>query len=484
MRTPALLLLGAVVGIGAAVPATSVAAPTTRSAGADAGCATPLFDAPVRAGDARREDPAGFRTALAREPGSAGTVAAAAGDRTLWLDRCGRAFYRDLAPDDLPGTPAAAAVGEDVDVLALHSSPGSDRTIYLDLDGHVATGTHWNAVWGIDEVDTAVYDFEGDLTTDFTEAERAEVFALWEAVAEDFAPFDVDVTTADPGPAALTRSSTSDREYGTRVAIGASPSGIGACGPCGGVAFLGVFDEVGEGIHDDLQPAWVFTDLLGGGRDGRIVAEAASHEVGHTLDLQHDGLDGLEYYSGHGRWAPIMGAGYGRTVTQWSRGDYPAASNTEDDLAVMARGGVAPRVDDHGGADDPTPLAKRGGSKVADGVVGTSADVDAFSFALRRAGTRRITVLPTGQASNLDVRLTVLDAAGKRVARVNPPVPAGDDTEKQPSPAWLAADTAGPLPAGRYTLLVEGMRAGGASRPGWSDYASLGGYRVSVAPLG
>lgn len=481
MRTPALLLLSAVVGIGVTVPAASVGAPTDRPGEGAAGCAEPLLDGPVRARDARREDPAGFRAALAAEPGSAGTVAAAADDPTLWLDDCGRAFYRDLAPDDVPGAPAAESVAADVDVLDLHSLPGAARTIYLDLDGHVATGTDWNAMWGVDEISTAVFDVDGDPTTDFSEAERAEVLALWETVAEDFAPFDVDVTTADPGEAALTRSSETDRVFGTRVAIGASPSGVAACGPCGGVAFLGAFDEVGA-RHASLQPAWVFTDFLGG--SGRIVAEAASHEVGHTLNLRHDGTTAEEYYLGHGRWAPIMGAGYYRSVTQWSRGEYADASNTEDDLAVMAGNGVPRRADDHGGSDAPTRLAKLGGARVADGVVSTASDVDAFTFSLRRNGVRRFRVAPTGQAADVDLRLTVLDAAGKRLTRVNPPVPAGDDTEKLPSPAWLAAETTGPLSAGRYTVLVEGVRAGGASRPGWSDYASLGAYRVSVAPVG
>ncbi|KAF6263053.1 hypothetical protein COO60DRAFT_1635476 [Scenedesmus sp. NREL 46B-D3] len=43
---------------------------------------------------------------------------------------------------------------------------------------------------------------DGDRST-FNAEELADIVAVWRAVAEDFAPFDVDVTTVDPGDAAL-----------------------------------------------------------------------------------------------------------------------------------------------------------------------------------------------------------------------------------------------------------------------------------------
>jgi hypothetical protein len=45
--------------------------------------------------------------------------------------------------------------------------------------------------------------------------ELADIVAIWRSVAEDFAPFDVDITTEDPGAAAMVVNST-------RVAIGGS----------------------------------------------------------------------------------------------------------------------------------------------------------------------------------------------------------------------------------------------------------------------
>ncbi len=73
------------------------------------------------------------------------------------------------------------------------------------------------------------------------------------------------------------------------------------------------------------KPALVFPERLG--NSDRYIAEAAAHECGHTLGLLHDGTTtGTEYYAGHGTgatgWAPIMGNGYYKSLTQWSKGEY------------------------------------------------------------------------------------------------------------------------------------------------------------------
>ena len=92
---------------------------------------------------------------------------------------------------------------------------------------------------------------------------------------------------------------------------------------CGGVAYVGIFDNVG----DTYKPALVFFDMLGSGNE-KYVAEAISHEAGHNMGLNHDGAAGTGYYQGHGSgatgWAPIMGVGYYQPLVQWSKGEYPA----------------------------------------------------------------------------------------------------------------------------------------------------------------
>jgi len=51
----------------------------------------------------------------------------------------------------------------------------------------------------------------------FSASELADILTIWRSVSEDYAPFNVDVTTEDPGAAYLATS-------GTRVAIGGSSS--------------------------------------------------------------------------------------------------------------------------------------------------------------------------------------------------------------------------------------------------------------------
>src|SRR5690606_22568600 len=125
--------------------------------------------------------------------------------------------------------------------------------------------------------------------TRFSADERAVIHEIWERVAEDFAPFDVDVTTRDPGRAALVRKGAHDERFGMRVLItvagtrGAIAEAVARlCGGCVGLAWVDVFDAVGA---EGYQPTLVFADRLDD--DPWQIAETVSHEVGHTLGLPH-----------------------------------------------------------------------------------------------------------------------------------------------------------------------------------------------------
>jgi len=96
-----------------------------------------------------------------------------------------------IAPSDLGKT------------FLLHSRPSALHTIYLDFDGHTTLGTNWNAAYG--SIETPAYDFDGD-TSSFSDAELERIQKIWERVVEDFLPFDVNVTTQDPGTDALIKS--------------------------------------------------------------------------------------------------------------------------------------------------------------------------------------------------------------------------------------------------------------------------------------
>jgi hypothetical protein len=225
-------------------------------------------------------------------------------DSTAWLDRDGRLFYVEPAPEEAepfnPTDPLQPALFPLSETFTLNSRPGSKRVIYLDFDGHQTSGTAWNAAPAPSLITSPAYTTDAD--TEFSEVEKQNIQNMWKQVAEDYAPFDVNVTTQDPGLAAITRSGTGDEYYGTRVVI--TKDNFDNCG-CGGFAYLTAFND----INDYYKPAFVFnTSLIGAG-------EAISHEVGHNLSLNHDGVTGgAAYYQGHGSgatgWAPIMGVGY------------------------------------------------------------------------------------------------------------------------------------------------------------------------------
>ncbi|MFP5322138.1 MAG: zinc-dependent metalloprotease family protein, partial [Acidimicrobiia bacterium] len=323
-------------------------------------------------------------------------------DDELWVDPSGLLLYIDEtlgehadhdhaeAPsgtvDPVLGSPSTA------DALALHSRPGASRVLFLDFDGHASPGSGWSGTAG------TPYDTDGSPST-FSDAERRVIIDVWRHVAEDFAPFGIDVTTQDPGIDAIRRTTSTDAAYGTRVVVTPTKTD---CTSCGGIAYVGTYDIHGSDssgwYHDRYQPAWVYV----AGTNAKSIAEAASHEAGHNLGLSHDGVTGgTAYYAGHGDWAPIMGVGYYEPITQWSKGEYSGASNTEDDLAVIAANGGTPVADDHG-ATPTTATAIAAGTVDVSGVIGTRGDQDAFTFTAG-PGTLSLQVAPATVGPDVDL---------------------------------------------------------------------------------
>ena len=121
----------------------------------------------------------------------------------------------------------------------MHSLPGANHTIYLDFTGHTTEGTTWNSAYGITTIVSPPYDIDGDTSTfNATEIERIQI--TWQTVSEDFRPFNIDVTTEDPGPAALSYQGGGDTQWGTRVVI---TDDTWANCSCGGHAYIGSFDD-------------------------------------------------------------------------------------------------------------------------------------------------------------------------------------------------------------------------------------------------
>ena len=393
-------------------------------------------------------------------------------DRTAWLDDDARLYYQE--PGMTEGTtspapsPAAASYPAD-QTFSLHSKPGSSRTIYLDFDGHNVSGTAWNSGSGVSSGFKPAWTLDGDRST-FNGTERAAVQSVWRRVAEDFAPFDVDVTTQEPASAAITRSDAADQVYGTRALISPSESAQEQIcgGNCGGVAYVDVFDASGN--HTAYQPAWVFPQSLG--NDAKNIAEAVSHEVGHNLGLRHDGVErGSTYYDGHGTWAPIMGSGYGKPITQWSRGDYSGANNQQNDLMVINAGGAPLRPDEAVGT-----VAATTGPPSGTAYITADDDRDVYKLGVC-SGEMSLAANPAAVSPDLDISLSLLDRTGKTVTSVNPGSTAGSPARDVAR--GMDASISRNLKSGAYWVSVEGV-GHGKPTTGYDGYASLGAYKLSV----
>lgn len=387
----------------------------------------------------------------------------------LWVGRTGQLLFVDdhlaspgTAPESAPLADAPLA-----ETFLLHSRPGADRVVFLDFDGHDSTGTAWDS--STSESIAEPYSQDSDAST-FNDDERATIQSIWKRVSEDFAPFDVDVTTEDPGADAIRRSNTSDTTYGTRLVV--TPTKTYDCS-CGGVAYIGNYDNTGS-YHDHYQPAWVFTSGVGNG--AKNIAEAASHEVGHNLGLYHDDTSTKGYYSGHGDWAPIMGVGYYEPITQWSTNSYPDAQNPEDDFAVIRSNGAPLMTDDHGDtAGQATSLS--GTAVTLDALIHTASDTDAFVFS-SAAGTVSLEASPAPVSPNLDISLTLLDAQGTVVAQADPASSASTGSD---SPVGLGAAISADVAGGTYTVVVDGVGFGDPLVDGYTDYGSVGRYTLSLS---
>lgn len=392
-------------------------------------------------------------------------------DPTAWLDTEGRLLYLDRAPSN-PVTHAPTTARFPLDqTFALHSKPGSQRTIFIDFDGAVVSGTQWNTESGVSTTAQPAWSLDGDPAT-FSSTERTAIQDIWLQVSEDYAPFDVDVTTEDPGTAALQRSSLADQVYGAHALV--TPSDEAAtdiCGAdgCGGVAYTDVFDEVSASHH---QPAWVFPQMLGD--DPKAIGEAVAHEVGHNLSLDHDGHPDAGYDLGHDPWAPIMGAGYYQPIVQWSKGDYAGANNHEDDLAMIAGHGLDLRADEAGDSIALAALVPPTGTAY----ITTRTDKDFYALGAC-TGHVSISALPAPLSPDLDIELRLYRLDGSLVTSANPVSARVSDAVA----SGMSASIATTLPAGVYVVSVDGV-GNGTPVTGYDDYASIGAYTLAVSGCG
>ena len=330
-----------------------------------------------------------------------------------------------------------------------NSNSAASATVYLDFDGQAVKGTAWN--W-----DGTIHAKPANLSSPI-------ITEIFNRTAEDFRIFNLNITTDS---SVFKRAPATKR---MRVIITPSHAWYG---DAAGVSFVNSF------TWGDDTPAWVFNSLLE--NKAKYIAEAVSHEIGHTLGLQHqstysrdcDLID--EYAEGRGSgeigWAPIMGVGYYRNLTLWTIGpSIEGCSVIQNDISVISNGfsGIGMRKDEHGdNMGKATSIITTENNFTVNGLINHSGDRDFFKITLPRRTKLLAKIIPSNVSSNnsganVDLFLTLIKNTGDTIGRFNPR-----------SLLNASADTI--LAAGTYYLGVDG-----SGNQNVSDYGSVGLYALS-----
>lgn len=386
----------------------------------------------------------------------------------LHFDRSNRALFAcetlatgQIGPDTSPYISTASLPLDQT--FRLHSLPGANLVIYLDFTGHTTDGTMWNTnITSGAAIISPAFDTDGNPAA-FSDSERTAIQDIWRRVSEDYAPWDVDVTTEDPGEEAIRRTGENDTQWGVRCVIGGS-SRQWLGGSAGGVAYVGTFGQTVDATDapNDV-PCFVFPTQLS--NNPRYIGEAASHEIGHTLGLYHNGqTTGVEYYTGHADWAPIMGVGYYKTVTQWTKGDYPLSNNRQDQLAIIGSRipcltPATPSIE----AISPALQNVDGNELQAGGIIASPGERHYFRI-VAGPGTLSINGLVSSPSPNLKLALTLMDDAGNNLGGG--------------MGIGMGSNLTLPVAGGVYYLVTDGTGTGTAAK-GYTDYGSLGRYQLT-----
>ncbi len=329
------------------------------------------------------------------------------------------------------------------DIVSLQSYPGSPAVLLLDFAGGYTSG------WG--GVTYARPNVSNDTIKD-----------VWKRVAEDYMPFNINVTT-DIKVFQAAPAASRQRCCFTTTPVTAA-----------GVAYFGSWNWGNDTVCWSVYCA------------GKAAAEVGAHEPGHTLGLAHqtqDFPDGThnEYYGGQGGgqtgWAPIMGVGYYQALSTWAKGEFNNASQHQDELQTIttANNNVHYRSDDTGDTLATSRYLEINNDHTvfAEGVIERSDDTDAFQFTTTTGGAVSLTVSPVavGDWGDLATMASLADASDAVIASNN--------AQDQVSSTITAN-----LPAGTYTFRVTGAGKNDPVTNGFSSYASLGYYSISGSVAG
>jgi len=329
-------------------------------------------------------------------------------------------------------------------VTDLNSYPSASKVILLDFNGHTVAGTMWNV--------------NGTFTCNSSGLNDAAITEIFNRVAEDYRPFNINVTTNE------TKYNSAPYNKRMRVVITTSNEWYGS--GAGGVAYINSF------TWGNNSPCFVFSALLG--YNVKNVAEAVSHEAGHTLGLRHQSsynaacvmLSDYNWGQGTGEigWAPIMGAGYNQNMTLWHIGPNSLGCGViQDDLSIItnATNGIGYRTDDHSDAYATATSAtfNSSGQATISGLIEKTDDKDLFKITVPLFARLQLNAIPS---NDLDLQVDVLDGSYASIGTYNP----GNLLS-------TVIDTF--VNAGTYYVRIDGK--GNIYAP---EYGSLGSYSLQA----
>jgi hypothetical protein len=340
-------------------------------------------------------------------------------------------------------------------VTTLQSRPGASKVLYIDYLAGVVTDTAWNMDGGPTTITYADYSFDSDATT-FSLIDLQSMYAGWAESADDFAPFDVNVTTDLD-----VYNAVSDRNRSKIVAT--STNWFGG----GGVAYVNIY-----GTRDDdfYNIGWTFNRSFGS------LGMTNSHEAGHQMGLFHDGTSNLEYYDGAGNSGPIMGGPFNKDFVHWNNGTYPDANESQDDLTII-QGKLGVVTDDYGDNNVAALTIVEqdfiGFINPAGIVAATAADVDVFKFTLSNTTNVDLTVRNLFQQANngsagglnLSAKIELKDSSNGLILQKLPSSNAANND----------FSFSGSLSADTYYLTVQAQAYAGAN---FDEYGNGGYYQV------
>ena len=311
--------------------------------------------------------------------------------------------------------------------------PTLANVIMLDFNGEYVANTMWNV--------------NGPISCAPANLNAEEAGIILQRVTTDFSPFNVIVTTDQ---AVYNAANPSKR---TKVVITESWEWYGQAG---GVSYLNSF------TWGSNTPCFVFSSLLG--YNVKKIAEAASHEAGHTIGLRHQSLydqNGVkinEYNWGDGvgeiGWAPIMGASYNENLSLWHYGPNSLSATTmQDDVAKIAA--VVGFVNDEyvNNVAGATTL-----STSKNGLINNSTDVDFFSVNINT--TKIISLIPSNvgpnnDGGNLDLVLKIYNSQGALISTINDPLILNAGVSLSAGSYYVSASTTDNQFTTRYGMLSK-----------------------------